>query len=75
MVNAAIDAFRREHQQLLVDDVQLRDQLRAESSKLVLDMYEAYHTRFAHMQFTRNPEKYIRYNPSTLKRIIESLFE
>lgn len=74
-VNSAIDAFCRQTQHVVVDDGQLRDQLRAESKALVLDKYKCFFTQFAHRQFTRNPDKYVRYHPDALEQIFSHLFE
>jgi hypothetical protein len=74
-VNAAIDTLRQQNQEYIIGDVQLRTQLRNESKQLIMDIYKTYYTMFAHKDFTRNPEKYARYDPSVLESIIENFFE
>ncbi|CAF0979509.1 unnamed protein product [Adineta steineri] len=75
MVNAAIDTLRQQHLEYTVDDVLLRDQLRTQSKRIILDKFQIFYTKFAHKHFTHNPDKYLRYNPSMLDNIIDAFFE
>ncbi|CAF1224245.1 unnamed protein product [Adineta ricciae] len=75
IVNSAIDAFQQQHQEYIIDDVQLRDQLKSEIKKTILDIFTEYHSKFASKHFTHNPEKYVRYTPAILEHLIEQLFE
>ncbi|CAF4575184.1 unnamed protein product [Rotaria sp. Silwood1] len=55
-VNTAIDTIRQQNQEYIIDDVQLRNHLRTESKKNVLDMFKTYYTKFAHKNFSQKPE-------------------
>jgi exocyst complex protein 7 len=74
-VNTAIDTIRQQCQEYIVSDVDLRDRLRNEGKTLIVEMFKRYYEKFAHKDFTRHREKYIRYEPRTLELIIESFFE
>lgn len=74
-VNTAIDTIRQQCEQYIVSDVDLRDRLRNEGKSLIIDMFKRYYEKFAHKDFTRNRDKYIRYEPRTLELIIENFFE
>ncbi|CAF4330534.1 unnamed protein product [Adineta steineri] len=75
MVNAAIDTLRQQHLEYTVNDVLLRDQLRTQSKRVILDKFQIFYTKFAHKHFTHNPDKYLRYNPLMLDNIIDTFFE
>ena len=74
-MNTAIDNLRQQCQEYIVSDVDLRDRLRTEGKNLILEMYQTYYEKFAHKDFTRHREKYIRYDPKALKLVIDSFFE
>jgi hypothetical protein len=40
-----------------------------------MELFQTYYNKFANKDFTKNREKYIRYEPRTLELIIESFFE
>ena len=40
-----------------------------------MDMFKTYYNKFANKDFTRNREKYIRYDPANLQLTIEHFFE
>ncbi|CAF1247330.1 unnamed protein product [Rotaria sordida] len=74
-VNTAIDTLRQQNQEYIIDDIQIRDHLRSESKKLVLDMFKTYYTKFTQNNFFSKSEKYLRYNPLTLESVIDGFFE
>ncbi|CAF0744046.1 unnamed protein product [Adineta ricciae] len=74
-INSAIDNLRQQCQEYIVSDVGLRDRLRNEGKKLILEMYKTYYTKFANKDFTRHREKYIRYDPTVLELTIDNFFE
>ncbi|CAF1227257.1 unnamed protein product [Adineta steineri] len=73
-VNTAIDTIRQQCEQYIVSDVDLRDRLRNEGKALIMELYKRYYTKFAHKDFTRHREKYIRYEPRAFELIIENFF-
>ncbi|CAF1085349.1 unnamed protein product [Rotaria sordida] len=74
-VNIAIDNLRQQCQEYIVSDVDLRYQLRTEGKMLIMDMFKTYYNKFANKDFTKNREKYIRYDPRMLESIIDNFFE
>ncbi|CAF3508067.1 unnamed protein product [Rotaria socialis] len=74
-LNAAIDNLRQQCQEYIVSDVDLRDRLRTEGKLLIMDMFRTYYNKFSNKDFTRNREKYIRYDPRILESIIDNFFE
>ena len=74
-MNTAIDNIRQQCEQYIVSDLVLRDRLRNESKTLILDLFKKYYDKFASKDFTKNREKYVRYDPKTLGSIMENFFE
>ena len=74
-VNTAIDNLRQQCQEYIVSDVYLRDRLRTEGKMLIMEMFKTYYDKFANKDFTKNREKYIRYDPATLEMTIDNFFE
>jgi exocyst complex protein 7 len=73
-VNAAIDSIRQQCGQFIVHDVDLQARLRSEGKASIVDLYKRYYDKFAHKDFTKNRDKYIRYEPRAFELIIETLF-
>ena len=73
-VNTAIDTIRQQCQEYIVSDVDLRDRLRHEGKDLIIDRFAMYYNKFAHKDFTKNRDKYVRYDPQTLQVIIDKFF-
>ena len=63
------------HQEYIICDMDLRERLRNEGKNLILTMYRNYYQRFSVKDFTKNREKYIRYEPQILQLTIENFFE
>ncbi|CAF4149294.1 unnamed protein product [Rotaria sp. Silwood2] len=74
-VNTAIDTIRQQFEQYIVSDVALRKRLRDEGKKLILELFKKYYDKFSRKDFTKNREKYIRYDPGTLEKMIDNFFE
>ncbi|CAF2032966.1 unnamed protein product [Rotaria magnacalcarata] len=75
LVNTAIDTIRQQSEQYIVSDADLRNRLRNEGKNIIVELYKNYYNKFAHKDFTKNREKYIRYEPRQLEIAIEKLFE
>ncbi len=74
-VNTAIDNLRQQCQEYIVSDVDLRERLRTEGKMLIMEMYQNYYSKFSNKDFTKNREKYIRYDPTILQLTIDNFFE
>ncbi|UJR32174.1 hypothetical protein I4U23_019640 [Adineta vaga] len=73
-VNSAIDSIRQQCNQFIVSDVDLRDRLRHEGKDAIVGLYTRYYNKFAHKDFTKNRDKYIRYEPRAFEIILENFF-
>jgi exocyst complex component 7 len=73
-VNSAIDAIKQQCEKYLTSDVELRQRLRQESKRAILDEFKKFYEKFAHKEFTKHREKYIRYEPPQFESILENFF-
>lgn len=58
-----------------VPDKQLRDQLRNENMDLILPLYTAFKEKYQTLQFTKTPEKYIKYTVEKVEAMLKSFFD
>ncbi len=53
----------------------MREQLIQENKKLILPMYKRFHERYTVIEFSKNPEKHMRYTPIALEETLEKFFD
>ncbi|XP_059615265.1 exocyst complex component 7 [Phlebotomus argentipes] len=58
-----------------VPDVILREGLKRDNSETLIPQYNAFFETFADVQFSKNPEKYVKYKPQDVTRMLNSLFD
>lgn len=58
-----------------VPDEVLRDQLRKENIDLIVQNYRAFLEKYTAVQFSKNMEKYVKYNPEKVERELSTLFD
>lgn len=73
--NTKFGEFHRNNRRYAVPDPQMKLELRQECIRLILPRYTSYYEKFSNGELIKNKEKYIKYNPSSLKQMINNLFE
>ncbi|XP_076007883.1 exocyst complex component 7 isoform X7 [Genypterus blacodes] len=58
-----------------IPDKEQRDFIRHAQKRVVTDAYRAFLQRCANISFTKNPEKYNKYQPEEVEEMIEKLFD
>ncbi|NWI64567.1 EXOC7 protein, partial [Todus mexicanus] len=58
-----------------IPDVEQRDKIRRAQKTIVQDTYGAFLNRYGNVPFTKNPEKYIKYQVDQVGEMIEKLFD
>ncbi|XP_071308673.1 exocyst complex component 7 isoform X9 [Agelaius tricolor] len=58
-----------------IPDVEQRDKIRRAQKTIVKETYGAFLSRFGNVPFTKNPEKYIKYQVDQVGEMIEKLFD
>jgi exocyst complex protein 7 len=60
---------------LSVPDVLLREGLKRDNSEHIIPQYNAFFEMYADVQFSKNPEKYIKYKPYEVVGMLNNLFD
>lgn len=58
-----------------IPDVELRESLKRDNKELILPKYNAFYERYSNFTFSKNPEKYIKYNPAQVSALIDRFFD
>ncbi|NXG25084.1 EXOC7 protein, partial [Grallaria varia] len=58
-----------------IPDVEQRDKIRRAQKTIVKETYGAFLNRYSNVPFTKNPEKYIRYQVDQVGEMVEKLFD
>ncbi|XP_060523354.1 exocyst complex component 7 isoform X2 [Cylas formicarius] len=58
-----------------VPDVELRESIKRDNKELIIPKYDAFYNRYGVLNFTKNPEKYIKHRPGEVSAIIDRFFD
>ncbi|XP_049801364.1 exocyst complex component 7 isoform X1 [Schistocerca nitens] len=58
-----------------IPDVELRESLKRDNKEYILPKYNAFYERYCNVQFTKNKEKYIKYDPAGVSEMIDRFFD
>lgn len=58
-----------------VPDAILREGLKRDNSENIIPKYNAFFESYADVQFSKNPEKYVKYKPSQVIQMLRNLFD
>lgn len=74
--NLMFEELHQRHSQWTVPDTELRESLRLAVAEVLLPAYRSFIKRFGPMvESGRNPQKYVRYSPEDLERMLGEFFE
>ncbi|KAL8170489.1 hypothetical protein V2J09_022293 [Rumex salicifolius] len=74
--NLMFEELHQRHSQWTVPDTELRESLRLAVAEVLLPAYRSFIKRFGPMvEIGRNPQKYVRYSPEDLERMLGEFFE
>ncbi|KAL0278361.1 UNVERIFIED_CONTAM: hypothetical protein PYX00_000199 [Menopon gallinae] len=73
--NKDIEEISRIQRGYSIPDVELRESLKRDNKELILPKYNAFYERYSSMNFSKNPEKYIKYNPAQVSALIDRFFD
>ncbi|KAJ3095412.1 Exocyst complex component 7 [Physocladia obscura] len=72
--NAEVDSMYAVQKGYTVADLELRFQIIKDIKDVLLPLYVNFQERYMHIEFTKNPSKYIKYDKSGLEAVIDGLF-
>ena len=70
-----MEDIHRVQKAFAIPDTELRDTLREDNKQFILPYYKAFLQRYRTLQFSRNPEKYIKYSEQDICRFIDGFFD
>ena len=65
----------RNQRTISVPDVLLREGLKRDNAENLIPQYNAFFEVFADVNFSKNPEKYIKYKPHEVSAMLNKLFD
>ena len=70
-----MDDIYRIQKSYAIPDAELRNGLKEENKEFVLPVYTAFLARYKLANFTKNPEKYIKYTANDVSSFINKFFD
>ncbi|CAH1954354.1 unnamed protein product [Acanthoscelides obtectus] len=73
--NKEIEEISKVQRGYSIPDIELRESIKRDNKELIIPKYNAFYNRYASMQFTKNPEKYIKHKPDEVSAVIDRFFD
>ncbi|KAI8915550.1 Cullin repeat-like-containing domain protein [Gorgonomyces haynaldii] len=73
--NKEFDDICQAQMRYAIPDVELRAQVIKEIKSVIVPMYNRFYDRYTEMDFSKNPEKYIKYTKETLVQTLDKFFD
>lgn len=73
--NKEIDDISKVQRGYSIPDIELRESIKRDNKELIIPRYNAFYNMYAGVQFTKNPEKYIKHKPDEVSAIIDRFFD
>lgn len=58
-----------------IPDVELRESLKRDNKEYIIPKYNRFYNVYSEVNFTKNPEKYLKYKPDELGAVIDKFFD
>lgn len=73
--NKELEEIYRIQKSYAIPDPELRQSLKQENKNYILPMYQMFHDKYTRLNFTKNPDKYIKYSVDDVGRMIDKFFD
>lgn len=73
--NKELDEACKIQRAISVPDVILREGLKRDNAETIIPQYNAFFESYADVQFSKNPEKYVKYKPQDVSAMLGNLFD
>lgn len=73
--NKEIEEITKIQKAFAIPDPELRDKLKRDNKQFVLPTYAAFLNKYAKVNFTKNPEKYVKYSERDVTAFIDQFFD
>ncbi|XP_066246690.1 exocyst complex component 7 isoform X2 [Euwallacea similis] len=58
-----------------IPDIELRESIKRDNKELIIPKYNAFFNRYGVLNFTKNPEKYMKHKPDEVSAVIDRFFD
>lgn len=73
--NTELEELHKIQKDWSLPDHVLRSRVRNDNVELIVPLYTIFHERYGSRNFTKNPEKYLKYTPDTLNNLLLTFFD
>lgn len=73
--NKEIEDISKVQRGYSIPDIELRESIKRDNKELVIPKYNKFYNKYSNVQFTKNPEKYIKFSIDQVSAIIDRLFD
>lgn len=73
--NKEIDEIAKVQRGYSIPDIELRESIKRDNKELIIPKYNAFYNKYGCVQFTKNPDKYIKHKPDEVSAIIDRFFD
>ncbi|CAG9773527.1 unnamed protein product [Ceutorhynchus assimilis] len=73
--NKEIDEISKVQRGYSIPDIELRESIKRDNKELIIPKYNAFYNRYGVLNFTKNPEKYIKHKPDEVSAITDRFFD
>ncbi|KAL1497450.1 hypothetical protein ABEB36_008422 [Hypothenemus hampei] len=73
--NKEIEDISKVQRGYSIPDIELRESIKRDNKELIIPKYNSFFNRYGILNFTKNPEKYIRHKPDEVSAIIDRFFD
>lgn len=73
--NKDIEEACKQQRAISVPDVLLREGIKRDNIDHILPKYNLFYETYCHVQFSKNPEKYVKYTPAEIGSMLGNIFD
>lgn len=73
--NTELEELHKIQKDWSLPDPVLRQRVRNDNVELILPLYTTFYEMYASLNFTKNPEKYLKYTPNSLNEVLLTFFD
>ncbi|XP_030840081.1 exocyst complex component 7 isoform X2 [Strongylocentrotus purpuratus] len=73
--NTELEDLHRTQRAYAIPDIILRDAVRRDNRDFIVPQYSQFRDKYFNANFTKNPEKYIKYTPDNVKDLLDKFFD
>ncbi|KAK5640808.1 hypothetical protein RI129_009355 [Pyrocoelia pectoralis] len=72
---AELEEIARVQRSYSIPDVELRESLKRDNKEYIVPKYNAFYELYGSMNFSKNPDKYVKYKPDEVSAVIDRFFD